>query len=262
MPFIARTFEGLPSEGDWIALREFVPSAHATVSLKDGSTIRVCSLAPGASAGLVRPDGEVWLGLQVAHNFGDISRDLAHVVEKAQSQEPGTAVTMDDPGVGNRLQDLIDPASSFDVTVEEGFDYWLVDDEADESIKAALAQANESVAPTQRLTSVDWAYWTQMGERRYLRWIQPHPEEKLLDALARLQHRGEDRLGEARLIGSFRAHGLVVPVWETETDAEALEQPAAELRQRLESALADDSDLTSDERRVRNSLTSRQLTIR
>jgi hypothetical protein len=265
MPFVARTFEGLPGEADWIALREFVPAGTADVTLTDGSTVRVCSLLPGGGAGLVRTDGQVCLGLQVQHNFGDISRDLARVLELAAETEPGTPIPMDDPGVGPRLQELVDPTSSFDVTVHDGFDFWVEGTDAEGS--DAIAQANEGVAPTTRLTSVEGAYWTRVGDHRWLRWVLPHEESTMLDALARLQQRGDDRLGDGtRLLGSFRAHGLLVPVWEMDpavTDGpEALEEPAVAFGKRLEEALADTSDLTSEQRAVRNSLAHRQLTVR
>ena len=265
MPFVARTFEGLPGEGDWIALREFVPSATASVRLTDGTDVRVCTLLPGTGAGLVRADGEVWLGLQVLHNFGDISRDLAHVLELADGAEPGSPIAMGDPGVGPRLQDLVDPASSFDVAVHEGFDFWVDGTEAAGS--DLLAEANEGVAPTTRLGSVEAAYWTRMGDRRYLRWVMPHDEGQMLDALARLQERGDDRLGDgSRLLGSFRAHGLLVPVWEMDPDVtdgpDALEEPAVAFAARLDDALADTADLTPEQRSVRNSLAHRQITIR
>ena len=58
----------------------------------------------------------------------------------------------------------------------------------------------------------------------------PHDEEPLLDALARLHARGADGLGEGtRLIGTFRADGLLVPVWDLApgTEADAVEAPAA-----------------------------------
>ena len=43
----------------------------------------------------------------------------------------------------------------------------------------------------------------------------PHDEEALLDALARLHAAGADQLiADTRLVGSFRAHGLLVPVWD------------------------------------------------
>lgn len=265
MPFVARTFEGLPAEGDWIALREFVPSATADVTLKDGTTVQVCSLLPGGGAGIRRPDGQVWLGLQVIHNFGDVSRDLAAAVEAAQALEPGNPVRLADPGVGPRLQDLVDPTSSFDVEVHEGFDFWVAGTEAEGS--DALAQANETVTPTERLTSVDAAYWTRMGEHCYLRWVVTKDESSVLDGFARLAARGEETLGDGtKLIGMFRAHGLLVPVWEMDESvpdgAEPLEKPLADVEARLDEAIADDSPLTADERRARANLTSRQLTIR
>lgn len=264
MPFVARTFEGLPGEIDWVAFREFVPSATAVISLRDTDrTVRVCSLLPGNGAGLVRPDGEIWLGLQVLHNFGDISRDLAHVVETALETEPGTPITMTDPGVGARLQDLIDPASSFDVEVHAGFDYWLEGTDAADEAQMLLERANGSVVPTTKLASVPGAYWTRMGERSYLRWVQSADEDRVLDALARLHVGGDDRLADdVRLIGMFRAHGLLVPVWETPGEAEALEEPAVAFAARLAEALAETGPLTSEQRSARNGLANRQLTIR
>lgn len=266
MPFVARTFEGLPGEGDWIALREFVPAATATVTLNDGEQVRVCSLLPGGGAGIRRPDGEIWLGLQVLHNHGDVSRDLAGAIETARETEPGNPVPVRDPGVGDRLQQVVDPASSFDVEVHSGFDFWVEGTEAEGS--DALAQANESVSPTERLTSVEAAYWVRMADKRYLRWVVTKDENAVLDGFARLAAAGEETLGEGtKLIGMFRAHGLLVPVWEMDPDvvddgAAALDGPVAALSERLDAAMADDAPLTSEQRNARSSLTSRQLTIR
>ncbi len=266
MPFVARTFEGLPHEGDWIALREFVPSATATVTLTDGEQVRVCSLLPGGGAGIRRPDGEIWLGLQVLHNYGDVSRDLAGAIEAARETEPGNPVRLTDPGVGDRLQQVVDPASSFDVEVHDGFDFWVEGTDAEGS--DALAAANESIAPTERLTSVEAAYWVRMGDKRYLRWVVTQSEATVLDGFARLAAAGEETLGDGtKLIGMFRAHGLLVPVWEmdpavVDDGAAALEEPLAALAQRLEAAIADDAPLTQEQRNARANLTSRQLTIR
>lgn len=262
MPFVARTFEGLPGEADWVALREFVPSASGTITLKTGETVRICSLLPGNGAGIRRPDGEIWVGLQVAHNFGDISRDLAHVIELALETEPGNPVRITDPGVGPRVQDLIDPSSSFEVEVHEGFDYWLEGVDQAEGTQEMLDEANDTIDPTVQLSSVDGAYWTEMGPQRFLRWIMTVDETKLLDALARLRAADEDTLGEGtKLIGHFRAHGLLVPVWEFPHDAADLEKPAVEFKARLDAALADDSPLTSEQRSARGALISRQVTV-
>ena len=69
---------------------------------------------------------------------------------------------------------------------------------------------------------------------------------------------------DSRLVGMFRAHGLLVPVWDLEvgTGAEALEEPAAAFRTALDEALADTAPLSSEERAARNGLANRQVTIR
>src|SRR5262245_42481756 len=73
-PFVSRTFEGLPGECDWVALREFVPAASAPLRLADSDRdVKVCSLLPMTWPALVRDDGAIWLGLQVQHDSGDAS---------------------------------------------------------------------------------------------------------------------------------------------------------------------------------------------
>ena len=266
MPYVARTFGGLPGECDLIALREMVPSATASVRLKDSDrAIRLCSLLPGAAPGLVRPDGEIWVGLQVAHNFGDISRDLAHVIELGLETDPGTPIAMDDPGVGPRLQDIIDTSAPFEVEVHEGFDFWVAGTETSHDDEHILEAANDTIDPTQRLTSVEAAYWTVIGGRTFLRWVMPEDETVLLNALARLHTRGESSLGEGnRLIGMFRTHSLLVPVWELPAGVTAadVEEHAADFKKRLDEALADETPLTAEERSAKSGLANRQLTIR
>ena len=62
----------------------------------------------------------------------------------------------------------------------------------------------------------------------------------------------------------FRAHGLLVPVWDLPvgTGAEVLEEPAARFAADLAAALADAADLTPQERSARSGLANRQVTIR
>ena len=64
-------------------------------------------------------------------------------------------------------------------------------------------------------------------------------------------------------MGSFRAHGLTVPVWDLPSGvgAEDIEKPAAEFAERLATALASDAPLSPDERRARGGLTNRQVTL-
>ena len=266
--FVARPFEGLAGECDWVAMREIVPAATAALSLADDKTpVTLATVLPMAWPGLVRQDGERFVGLQVAGGSGDASRDVAFALEQVLAAEPGTPVAPQGlPGPGPRLQDLLDPSTALDVRVHDGFDFWLegVEDRSPDVV-ASMERANEAVVPTVRRTSVEAAYWCDIRGRRHLRWVVPYDEDDLLDALARLHAAGTDAVGEgSRYVGSFRAHGLAVPVWDLarETSAEALEEPLDAFAQRLAEALADDSPLTEAERRARGGLRGRQLTLR
>jgi Family of unknown function (DUF5926)/SEC-C motif len=264
--FVSRPFEGLPGECDIVAMRELVQSATAPLTLADhpDRAVRLSTLLPMAAPAMVRDSGDIWLGLQVRHNFGDPARDLGAVLVRALDSEPGIVGLTDPPGDGPRLQDLV-TGTTLDVTVHEGFEHWVDDQEDQTSLMAALDQANASVNPTARLSSVESAYWTNVGPKEHLRWVMPEPENRLLDALARLHTAGKDSLvPDGRLVGMFRAHGLLAPVWDLPvgTGAEALEEPAAQLAADLADALADESDLTGDERAARSGLANRQVTIR
>jgi Family of unknown function (DUF5926)/SEC-C motif len=268
--FVARPFEGLASECDWVALREIVPAATAGLTLAGaaaGQSATLATVLPMAWPGLVRQDGEVFVGLQVPGGSGDANRDVAQALERALAAEPGTPIeTTALPGPGPRLQDLLDPAASLDVRVHAGFDFWLegVEDRSPEVV-ASMERANEAAVPTVRLTSVEAAYWCQIRDRFHLRWVVPHDEDALLDALARLHAVGADTVGEgSRYVGSFRAHGLVVPVWDlpSGTSAESLEEPVDAFAVRLGEAMADSTPLDEAGRRARAGLRSRQLTLR
>jgi hypothetical protein len=253
-----------------VALREVVPAATAELTLAGehaGRTATVATVLPMAWAGLVRADGTVFVGLQVPVGSGDASRDVARALEIALAAEAGTPVPpTSDPGPGPRLQDVLDPATPLSVRVHEGFDFWLQDDEErTPDVVASMERANAAVVPTVRLTSVEAAYWCRIRDRAHLRWVVPFEEESLLDAMARLHARGADSLGDGtRYVGSFRAHGLVVPVWDLPVDAgaESVEEPLDALAGRLADALADDSPLDDAARRARAGLRGRQLTLR
>lgn len=267
--YVARPFAGLPSECDVIAMRELVPAATAPLRLKDSDrTVLLASLLPMAAPAMVRESGNIWLGLQVQHNFGDPSRDLGAVLSLALEAGPGIVGLTDPPGEGPRLQDLVE-GDRLEVTVHEGFDFWVADlDRAvddDGSLAAGLEAANGAAAPTARLTQVEAAYWTDVTTKEHLRWVMPEPEDRLLDALSRLHAAGRDALVDGgRLVGMFRAHGLLAPVWDLPlgTGPEALEDPAADLAAALAEALADDSPLTGEQRAARSGLANRQVTIR
>ncbi len=266
--FVARPFAGLADETEWVALREVVPAATSplTVIGHEDRTVVLSTVLPLAWPALVRADGTIMLGLQVQSRGSDASRDLANALELALSAAPGTPVQpVGLPQAGPRLQDLLADVP-LDVTVHEGFGYWVEGAaDPDGDVAESMERANATVVPTARLTSVRSAYWCQIRERSHLRWVLGEEEEPLLDAMARLAAGPGLGLGEgSRYIGSFRAHGLVVPVWDLVpgTTAEQVEEPAAALRARLDEELAAPRALTSDERRARGGLLSRQLTLR
>jgi hypothetical protein len=268
---VQRPFDGLAGEGDWIALRELVPAATVPLTLKESlpdgvPSVTLATVLPMAWPALRRDDGSVLLGLQNDTSSGDLSRDLADTLQRALTAEPGTPVqARRAPADGPRLQDLLDPEAAFEPVVHTGFEFWVPDSEnASPEVSASLERANAAAIPTVKLSGVESAYWCETPDKNHLRWVMPHPEEQLLDALARLHAAGVSSLGEGtRLVGSFRAHGLTVPVWDLPTgvSAEDIEKPAAEFAERLAAALASEAPLTVDERRARGGLTNRQVTL-
>ncbi|EPD90949.1 MULTISPECIES: DUF5926 family protein [Streptomyces] len=276
---VRRPFEGLPGEADWVALRELVPAATARLTLKDGlpegvPAVTLATVLPMAWPALRRESGEVLLGLQNDTASGDLSRDLADTLTRALAAEPGTPVDAGraDPQ-GPRLQDLLDLDAPFTPQVHSGFEFWLEGEEQPAGeVAASLESANSAAIPTARLTGVEGAYWCQVPDKNHLRWVMIHPEEQLLDALARLHAAGASSLGgpaagtdaeSSRLVGSFRAHGLTVPVWDLPSGmtAEDCEKPAAAFAERLGEALAVTAPLTAEERRARSGLINRQVTL-
>ena len=274
-PFVARPFEGLTGETDWVAMREVVPAATATVTLAAGvvaadgpQTATVTTMLPMAWSGLRRIDGAVMVALQSGSTTGDASRDVTQVLLATAAAEPGTPLPSSPLAslTTPRLQDVLDPSAAFEVTVHEGFDFWVADvDDLDEAGKEAIEQANASAIPTTKLTSAPSAYWCRVGERTYLRWVLPYNEDAATDALARLHAAATTSLGEGtRLLGAFRACGLLVPVWDLDPSLVGAdyESEVAGMAIRLEEALAQTGALSAEERRARSGLLSRQVTLR
>jgi hypothetical protein len=268
--FVKRPFAGLPNECDLVAMRELVPAATAPLRIKghEDRTVLLASLLPLAAPAMSRDSGQVWVGLQVQHGFGDPSREVAAALLEAlgwaEEGRSGIVGMLEAPGPGPRLQDIV-LDESIQVTVHDGFDFWIGDVDAREGLEDALQQANDAAAPTARLTGVEAAYWTSVGTKEHLRWVMPEPEDDLLTALARLHVSGDDVIVPgARFVGMFRALGLLAPVWDLPvgTGAEALEEPAAAFKAALDAALAQTAELTAEERSARAGLANRQVTIR
>jgi len=266
--YVGRPFHGRADETEWVALREIVPAATAPLRLRDQGErqVTLSTVLPLSWAGMVRADGRAYLGLQVPSRSGDVSRDLAGALLDVLAAERGSSVVAAGlPGPGPRLQDLLDDAP-LEVSLREGFDHWVQDaPDPGGELAAAMERANASVVPTVALSSVRSAYWCRMRDREHLRWVLPEDEEPLLDAMARLAPVGGLSLGSGtRYVGSFQAHGLLVPVWDLPggSGAEALEQPAALLRGRLDEALESGHPLTAEQRGARSGLLTRQLSLR
>jgi hypothetical protein len=281
---VSRPFEGLAGECELVALREFVPSATWPLPLlvSGEREITLATVLPMAAASLVRSDGVAFVGMQVQTRSGDIGRDVARSIRWALTAEPGDvlpvvgpldATAAADPKAApdERLVDLVDPKAELVPELHADFSWWLPAD-ADEptgDVAVSLERANAAILPTDRLTApgVHAAYWVDAGERAHLRWVRPEPEEELLAGLARLSVRGELDLGEgSRYAGSFRAHGLLVPVWDLDREMHAREwdEPAKALGDRLAAAVASlvDEPTTEAERRARDGLRGRQVTLR
>lgn len=273
-PFVARPFEGLPNETDWVAMREIVPAATAVVRFAKGQApegapdeVTVATVLPLAWPGLHRDSGEVLVGIQSGNASGDTSRDIAAAIELAVAAAPGSPVSaLPVSSVDTiRLQDLLDTESPFEVTVHEGFDFWVADSDLDADGKESLERANDSAIPTVKLDAAPSVYWCLIGERAYVRWVLPFDEDTSTNALARLHAAGTSHLGDdGRLLGCFRSSGLLIPVWEVDADADAtsFEAAVAEMKQRIDTAAASTGSLTAAERGARAGLTNRQVTLR
>lgn len=273
---VVRPFAGLAAEADLVAMREFLPSAVAPLPLAEPGdrTVTLASVLPAAAAALVRPDGEILLGMQVQTRSGDLSADLARALRWARTAEPGEALPVVGPGLGGdaiRIQDVLDADAPLELTLHRDFSWWIpdTDDDLAPELAATLERANAVIMPTEQVggAGVRAAYWVDTGSKAHLRWVRPEPEEQLLAALARLQSRGELALSEdARYAGSFRAHGLLVPVWDLDRDLHAKEWagPAEAFAARLADVLADldGNPLTDAERRARDALAGKQVTLR
>jgi hypothetical protein len=274
--FVGRPFEGLADETEWIALRELVPAASAPLRLKPEITdeygdrpVTLSTVLPMAWPAMTRQDGRVFIGLQRHVQSGDVSRDLAVAVLSALGTEPGGTVSVPAlPGAGPRLQDILDDGP-LEITVHNGFEYWLDDQQAeDATVTASLERANASIYPTVRLAAAHAAYWCRVApDKAHVRWVLPEPEDAALDALSRLSAAGDLRLGEqTKFAGMFRAHGLLVPVWDVPGEPEGTEweSPLADFAKRYADTLTAGATepLDAAARRAKQGLVGRQLTLR
>ena len=109
------------------------------------------------------------------------------------------------------------------------------------------------------------AYWCRIGDRTHIRLVLPDEEDAATDALARLWASGAAGVGDGtRMLGAFRACGLLVPVWDLDPalGADDYEDALAAWGTRYADALASDAPTSAEERRARSGFLSRQVTLR
>ncbi len=267
---VARPFHGLAAETELIALREFVPSATVPLTLLEPvaqvPSVTLATVLPAAAAALTRADRSVLLGLQVQTHSGDLSRDLAVALEWALAAEPSSVLpVVGRASLGPRFDALV-VDEPFQVTVHDSFGWWLEEEpEPGSEVAVSLERANTAITPTARVADLPGAYWVDAGEKAHLRWVRPEDEQPLMAALARLAVDDELGLGAgSRYVGSFRAHGRLVPVWDLDRDAHPSEwdEPVRDFAARLDRALAVDTPMTPAHRRARDGILGRQFTLR
>ena len=153
------------------------------------------------------------------------------------------------PADAPSLTDLVDPTAPLRVTVHSGFDFWLEDPEAADEATRSTPRAGERGRGAHR---------TPGGRRGCLLDAAGGAATGALGAPGGRGRRSSTRwpacrsnggleLGEAtRFLGSFRASGLVVPVWDLPagTEVDEVEDAAAAFRSRLDAALAAPEPLT------------------
>lgn len=273
-PFVSRPFEGLAGETEWVALREIVPAATGTVRFAAGQApegapaeATMSTVLPMAWPALRRNDGAVLVSTQAGPTCGDASRDIAAAWLLAAQASDGFPITQVPTATTAipRLQQLLDPADEFVLTIQTSFDYWVGEAEVDESGRESIKRATDSIVPTVRVEGAPSVYWVDFGERTFVRWVLPHAEDAATNGLARLLAAGSAKLtDDSRLLGAFRACGLIVPVWEVPhgSTAASYAAPITALAPRLTEAIETTTSLTPEQRRARNGLLSRQVTLR
>ncbi|MFW0789797.1 DUF5926 family protein [Gordonia sp. CPCC 205333] len=276
-----RPFAGFAAECDLVALRAFVASATAELDLTADPTNRVtlATILPGAVPAIVRAidaasdaDGRTVEGLVAMQttselDIADAATNLANSIGWAGEAEVGDEYELSDAdGV---LTDVLKADEPLKIVVHDDFSWWFAGESTvPPEIAQMLARANETIMPTARLTpssGIGAPWWVDAGDRAHLRWVRPENEDELMSALARLHAAGQLTLGEgSRFAGSFRTHGLLVPVFDLDNEKHHEEwyDGVNQFDERLVEALANTAELTGEERRSRDGIRGRQITLR
>ena len=153
-PPVTRPFEGLPGEADWVALRELVSAATATLRTTDGRDVTLASVLPGGTPALVRANGEILLGVQMQTSSDDVSRDIGTALAAALEAPAGTPVDRSvgppRPARACRSCSTSAPRSRSSSTTTSGSGSRAPTPDA--AALAGLEHANEAILPTVRLS--------------------------------------------------------------------------------------------------------------
>lgn len=268
--YVNRPFAGIPGEQDIVAMRQLLPAATmtATTTSEHGSVpVVLASTLPMLWPAQRRSDGTAAIGLQATVPGHDLSRAFGQALADALAAAPDTRITSltvtdDSP----RLQDLLDLSGDFPLTVEGSFDYWVDAGAAsNDEAEALLPDANRNLLSTRAVAAVPHAFWVDAGTKEHLRWVLAEDEEKVIDALARLHARRDSGIGPGtRYAGSFRADGMIVPVWDLPAGHgfEVLEHDLPNFVRKFDEALHTDAELTPLERRARGGIVAKEVTLR
>ncbi|QWW19563.1 hypothetical protein I6B53_10915 [Schaalia sp. 19OD2882] len=270
-PFVERPYEALPTEVELVAMREIIPCAvmSARTTAEHGAVeFDFVTLLPDGHSVMIRPDGRILVGLQTRNSSPDLSHDagaalLAGIAAKEAGEEGTVSVDVREPAP--RLQDLVDPKGFGEMVLWQDYGYWFdPDGELDADTARALERNREEVIPTEAVPGVPGMFWCEMN-RNFVRVVTDTDEYKLFTALARLRAAGQAHMGEgSRYVGAFRACGIAIPVFELAEGVGAADvaADAKRLAAGIEKALKVTDPLTADERRAREGLVSRKITIR
>ncbi|MFT4126812.1 MAG: DUF5926 family protein [Gordonia sp. (in: high G+C Gram-positive bacteria)] len=291
-----RPFAGLAAECDLVALRSFVASATAVLDLVEPgppapvltsavpddadlpggpagtrNEVVLATILPGAIAALCRESRgrtEGLVALQTDPEPADVAFGLSAAIGWAAHADAGTEYP-GAPGDAVPLTDVLNADAPLDIIVHNDFAWWFPPgSEVPGEIATMLERANDTVRPTARMhisSGLGAPWWVDAGERAHLRWIRPEPEDDLMTALARLHAAGNLTLGEgSRFAGSFRTHGLLVPVFDLDPERHHEEwyDALAAFDDQLAHALTQTGDLTIAERSSRDGIRGRQVTLR
>ncbi|MCT1556717.1 DUF5926 family protein [Helcobacillus massiliensis] len=268
--FVNRPFHSLPVERDLVAMRQLIPSATMTArtTAEHGAQeVEIATILPMNWPSCKREDGTVLLGMQATVPGSDVSRGLGQALLSALEADPGTSfaqveMTEESP----RLQDLLDPEGFGPLEIHDDFEFWIdAGAERTDELDEGLKQANDAIMITRAVDGLDHGFWVDAGPKEHLRWVFDAPEDRVIDAIARLHARRESAITDGtKFVGSFRADGLTIPVWDLPKGfgADGVAEHAEEFSKRFLEALNTDETLTGAERRARGGVLSRQVTLR